>query len=123
MTNENAAPTELPAPSDLKTDPEVSKQETWQKQFNEKAAKLSEETKKKINHTLAFLEGGMNQWEQVKSKGHKPEDFIQGFVHTLMEYDKLREGGTDVRRAQMLVLMKTRELFVDIAVHDLETQN
>lgn len=88
--------------------------------FEEKAAELPEEVKVKINNTLSFMESGMNQWEQVKSKGHTPQSFIQGFVHVLTEYDALRESGTDMRRAQMLTLMKMRAAFVEIAYEDLK---
>ncbi len=111
MTSESDSKTEEQSPSSF---------EPQTKTFEEKAAELPEDVKVKINATLSFMESGMNQWEQVKSKGHTPQSFIQGFVHVLTEYDALRESGTDMRRAQMLTLMKMRAAFVEIAYDDIQ---
>ena len=110
MTSESVTETEAQAQSPF--------DDLQAKTFEEKAALLSEDVKTKINHTLSFMEAGMNQWEQVKEKGHTPESFITGFIHVLKEYDGLRSSGTDLRRAQMLTLMKMRTAFVEIAFED-----
>lgn len=100
--------------------PVAAQKSNAQKRFEEMSAAIPQETREKINHTLAFLEAGMNQWEQVKDKGHSPKSFIESFIQVLTEYDGLRESGTDKRRAQMLTLMKIRGQIVEVAYADLK---
>jgi len=105
-----------PAPSvQVEAMPEGQNKSPAQIAFEEKAAVIPQWKKTNINHTLAFIEGGLKQVEQVKAAGHTPESFLQGFAQLVMEYHGLRESGTDVKRAQMLTLMKMRAFFVDDA--------
>ncbi len=113
-TSENNVVALKPEPT-----PELPKS-VEQVKFEEMSAAIPQELRDKINHTLAFLEAGMNQWEQVKEKGHSPKSFVESFIQVMGEYDGLRESGTDRRRAQMLTLMKIRGQIVALAYADLK---
>lgn len=84
---------------------------------------LTEEQKQKINQTMHFIQGACEQWDMVKAKGHKVENFIQIFAQTLMEYDSmLTNHKFEPDRAKYLLMVKIRESLVDIAVEDNKKQ-
>lgn len=96
-----------------------------QNQFtlSEKHSQLTDEQKAKINQTMKFIEGACAQWDMVKLKGHKVENFIQIFAGTLMEYDTmLTKHQMEPDRAKFLLMVKIRESLVDIAIEDNKKQ-
>lgn len=67
---------------------------------------------------MKFIETACRQWDIVKLKGHSIENFIQIFAHTLGEYDSMLKTGIEKERAKFLLMVKIREMLVDIAIND-----
>lgn len=103
--------TETAQPSPLKSTSPKSKEEMQKL--------LTEEQKQRINQTIGFIEKACEQWDSVKAKGRKIEDFIQIFAYTMVEYDKLMADGVITpARAKFLTMVGIRDQLTVLALRD-----